>query len=152
MFTEQDLKQIKNLVMSFLKAKNYFPFVEGLEKYYSFFPKDLTIEEKKKLEEFINSIILEWLKAKNTKWASILLKIFERNKDLWREFRKLNNEENFDEEKFQKLWKQMENLVLKWEDQLTEKLIWSKSIWISKASNSWYTMIYAIFPLWNKIR
>jgi len=152
MFTEHDLKQIKNLVMSFLKTKNYFPFVEDLAKYYSFFPQDLTLEEKKQLEEFINNTILEWLKAKKTKWSSILLKIFERNEELWKEFRKLNNEEAFDEEKFQKLWKQMENLVLKWEDQLTEKLIWRQSIWISKASDAWYAMVYVIFPLWNKIR
>ena len=153
MFTESDLKQIKNLVLSFVKSKGYFPFVEDLMKTYSmFFPQDLTPEEKNQINDLVNEIILEWLNSKKTKWSMILWKIFERNENLWKEFRALNNETNFDEEKFQKLGKQMEQLIMAWEDKLTEKLVWARSMWIQKASDAWYNMVYAIFPLWNKIR
>ena len=153
MFTENDLKQIKNLVESFLKSKWYFPYAEDLMKTYSLvFPQDLTEEEKQQINDFVNQLILDWVKWKKTKWGQILTKILERNEKLWKDFRALNNEANFEDKKFQELGKQVENLIMRWEDQLTEKLVGWRSMGIQKASDAWYNMVYAIFPLWNKIR
>jgi len=153
MFNENDLKQIRNLVESFLKNKWYFPFVEDLMTTYSMiFPQDLSEKEKKQINDFVNEIILDYVKGKWTKWWQIMQKILERNDELWKEFRKLNSEESFEDWKFQELWKKIEYLIERWEDQLTEKLVWWRSMWIQKASDAWYNMVYAIFPLWNKIK
>jgi len=152
MFSENDLKQIKNLVKSFLNTKKYFPFVEDLMKEYQvIFPQDLSDEEKEQIENFINQLILDYLKSKHTKGSKILLNIFQRNDELWKKFRKLNNENNFNDSEFKKIWKQMEELIMKGEDQLTEKLVWSKSMGIQKASDAYYDLVYAVFPLWNKL-
>ncbi len=152
MFSENDLKQIKNLVKSFLNTKKYFPFVEDLMKEYQvIFPQDLSDEEKEQIENFINQLILDYLKSKHTKGSKILLNIFQRNDELWKQFRKLNNENNFNDSEFKKIWKQMEELIMKGEDQLTEKLVWSKSMGIQKASDAYYDLVYAVFPLWNKL-
>ncbi len=152
MLTENDLKQIRNLVDSFLKKHWYFPFAKDLIKTYTvLFPENIEQSYIDKIDDFINNIIFENIKNKNTKWWKILWKILERNTKLRKEFRKLNNENYFEEKKFKELWKQIEKLISKWEDQLTEKLMWAKSIWIQKTSESWYNMVYSIFPLRNKI-
>jgi len=49
-------------------------------------------------------------------------------------------------ELIEKIEKQIEKLVFEWEDRLTEKLVWGRSMWIQKASEAWYDMVYAIFP------
>ena len=123
-----------------------------MKTYSLVFPQDLTEEEKQQINDFVNQLILDWVKWKKTKWGQILTKILERNEKLWKDFRALNNEANFEDEKFQELGKQVENLIMKWEDQLTEKLVGWRSMWIQKASDAWYNMVYAIFPLWNKIK
>jgi hypothetical protein len=65
MFSESDLKQIKNLVLSFRQNKKYFPFVEDLEKEYSmFFPQDLDDKTKEQINDFINDIIKEEIEKK----------------------------------------------------------------------------------------
>ena len=153
MFSESDLKQIKNLVLSFRQNKKYFPFVEDLEKEYSmFFPQDLDDKTKEQINDFINDIIKEEIEKKWTKWWLILSRILKNNQDLWTNFRKLNSERNYNEEDFQTLWKKVEQLIEQWESQLVEKLVWNRSMWITKASDAWYDMVYAIFPEWNKIR
>jgi len=152
MLTENDLKQIKNLVLSFYKEKKYFPFVEDLQKKYSIlFPNNLDEETKNQIDNFINDIIIEEIKKKKTKWGLIMSNILKHNDDLWKKFRKLNSPRFFEEKKFQELGKKVEKLMFEWEDKLTEKLIGSKSIWIQKASDAWFDMVYAIFPEWNKI-
>jgi len=153
MFTEQDLKQIKNLILSFNKEKKYFPFADELIKKYSiFFPNNIDNETKSKIDDFINSIILEEVEHKKTKWWQILFKILKNNNNLWKNFRKLNYHLFYDDDKFQELWKQMEKLVFDGESRLTEKLVWNRSMWIQKASDAWYNLIYSIFPNWNKIK
>ena len=153
MLNENDLKQIKNLILSYYKEKKYFPFVEDLlKKYFIFFPENLDDEVKQQINNLVNKIILEQIEAKKTKGGQIMLRLLQNNEELWKEFRKLNSKEFFDEKKFQEVWKQIEKLVLEWEDRLTEKLVWSRSMWIQKASESWYDMVYAIFPEWNKLR
>ena len=153
MLNENDLKQIKNLILSYYKEKKYFPFVEDLlEKYKIFFPENLDNGVKQQINDLVNEVILEQIEAKKTKGGQIMLRLLQNNEKLWKEFRKLNSKEFFDEKKFQEVWKQIEKLVLEWEDRLTEKLVWSRSMWIQKASESWYDMVYAIFPEWNKLR
>jgi len=152
MLTENDLQQIWNLVDSFLKEKKYFPFYEDLSKKYPmFFPADLDENTKNQIDDFINQKILDYLESKKTKWWQIMLKIFKNNDNLWKEFRKLNSQRFFDKEKFKEKWKEIENLLMQGEDRLTEKLVWSRSMWIAKASDAWYDMIYAIFPEWNQL-
>ena len=79
-------------------------------------------------------------------------RILKNHEQKWKEFRKLNSDRFFKEERFQVLWKEMENILDQWESKLVEKLVWSRSMWISKASDAWYDMVYAIFPQRNKIR
>ncbi len=153
MLNENDLKQIKNLILSYYKEKKYFPFVEDLlEKYKMFFPENLDDEIKQQINNLVNEIILEQIEAKKTKGGQIMLRLLQNNEELWKEFRKLNSKEFFKEEKFQEIWVQIEKLILEWEDRLTEKLVWGRSMWIQKASEAWYDMVYAIFPEWNKLK
>ena len=153
MLKEKDLLQIKNLVVSYYENKWYFPFFEDLLKDYSFlFPKDIDEEIKNQIDKLTEDMIFEKIKSKKTKWWLIMLNILKNNDELWKEFRKLNSSRFFNEEKFQKYWKEMENLIQTGENRLTEKLLWNKSMWIAKASESWYNMVYAIFPLWNKLK
>ena len=153
MLTENDLKQIWNLVDSFYKKHKYFPFASDIVKEYSIFfpPEWIDNETKKQIDNFVNEKIIKFLEWKKTKWWAIMLKIFKNNDNLWKEFRKLNSEDYFDENEFQKKWKEIEKLLMQWEDRLTEKLVWWRSMWIAKASDAWYDMVYAIFPEWNKI-
>ena len=68
MLTENDLKQIKNLVISFYKEKEYFPFVEDLmDKYSLLFPENLDNGTKNQIDDFINTIIMEEISNKKTK-------------------------------------------------------------------------------------
>ena len=153
MLTEQDKKQIKNLVLSFYKKHNYFPVYDDLSKEYNiFFPEDLDNKTKDEIDEIVNETILETIVKKWTKGWEIMKKMLELNNDLWKNFRKLHTKRYFDESKFQELWKKVEEIVLKWEDKLTEKLVGHRSMGIEKTSESWYNMVYAIFPEWNKIK
>jgi len=153
MLTKNDLNQIKNMVLSFYKKYKYFPFVEDLQKEYSIiFPSDLDEETKNQIDDFVNEIIFEEISKKDTKWWKIMKNILTTYNDLWKEFRKQNSPRFYDEDKFQELGKQMENIIDQGESKLVEKLVWSRSIWIWKASDAWYDMVYAIFPEWNKIR
>ncbi len=153
MLTKNDLNQIKNMVLSFYKKYKYFPFVEDLQKEYSIiFPSDLDEETKNQIDDFVNEIIFEEISKKDTKWWKIMKNILTTHNDLWKEFRKQNSPRFYDENKFQELGKQMENIIDQGESKLVEKLVWSRSIWIWKASDAWYEMVYAIFPEWNKIR
>jgi len=153
MFSENDLKQIKNLVNSFYTKHKYYPLAENLiQEYQIFFPENLDQETIDQIDNLINEIIVENISKKWTKWWKIMSKILKYNENLWKDFRKLNKENLTTSEEFQKLWKKMERLIEQWESQLTEKLIWDKSMWIEKASNAWYDMVYAIFPEWNQIK
>ena len=153
MLTEQDLNQIKNMVLSFYKKYKYFPFVEDLQKEYSIiFPQDLDEETKNQIDDFVNKIIFEEISKKDTKWWKIMKNILTTHENLWKEFRKQNSPRFYDEEKFQELWRQMENIIDQGESKLVEKLVGSRSIGIWKASDAWYEMVYAIFPEWNKIK
>ena len=59
MLTEQDKKQIKNLVLSFYKKHNYFPVYDDLSKEYNvFFPEDLDNKTKDEIDEIVNETIL----------------------------------------------------------------------------------------------
>lgn len=152
MLKETDLKQIWNLVISFYKKKKYFPFVEDLMKEYElFFPQDLSDEDKNQIDDYVNQIIIDTISEKWTKWSAIMLKILKNNEKEWKEFRKLNSSRFFYEKRFKELWKKIEILIMQWEDRLTEKLVWHRSMWIQKASDAWFDMVYAIFPEWNKI-
>jgi len=153
MLKEKDLEQIKNLIVSYYENKWYFSFFEDLLKEYGFlFPKDINEKTKNQIDKLTEDIILEKIKSKKTKWWLIMSNILKNNDELWKNFRKLNSSRFFNEVKFQDYWKKIEYLMQAGEDKLTEKLLWYKSIWISKASESWYNMVYAIFPLWNKIK
>jgi hypothetical protein len=153
MLSEKDLEQIKNLVLSFHKKHKYYPFVEDLMKEYAlFFPQDLDEETKNQIDNFITEIIEEEINKKDTKGWKLMSKILKTHEKLWKEFRKLNSPRFFNESKFQELGKQIETIMDQWESRLVEKLVWWRSIWIWKASNAWFDMIYAIFPEWNKIK
>ncbi len=152
MLEEKDLLQIKNLIISYYENNWYFPFFEDLYKKYDFlFPENIDEKIKNQIDDFTNSIILKKIENKKTKWWIIMSKILNKNK-FWVEFRKLNSSRFFKEDEFQKLWKEMEYIIESWETKLTERLMWTKSVWIAKTSESWYSMVYAIFPLWNKIK
>lgn len=153
MLKEKDLQQIKQLIISYYEKKWYFPFFEDLFKQYGFlFPENIEDEIKDQIDMLTNDIILEKICSKKTKWWIIMSNILKHNDELWKSFRRLNSQRFFNEDKFQKYWKEIENLIQSGEDRLTEKLVWNKSMWISKASESWYDMVYAIFPFWNKIK
>ena len=153
MLNENDLKQIKNLILSYHKGKKYFPFVEDLlEKYKMFFPENLDDEVKKQINDLVNETILEYVEAKKTKGGQIMLRLLQNNEELWKDFRNLNSREFCGKKEFQEVWKKIEKLVFEWEDRLTEKLVWGRSMWIQKASEAWYDMVYAIFPEWNKLK
>lgn len=153
MLSKKDLEQLKNLIISYYENKWYFPFFEDLIKYYGFlFPEDIDKEIKDQIDELTVDIIFEKIQSKKTKWWFIMSNILKHNDELWKSFRRLNSQRFFNEDKFQHYWKKIENLIQSGEDKLTEKLVWNKSMWISKASESWYNMVYAIFPLWNKIK
>ena len=153
MLNENDLKQIQNLILSYHKEKKYFPFVEDLlEKYKMFFPENLDDEVKRQINDLVSETILEYVEAKKTKGGQIMLRLLQNNDKLWKDFRNLNSREFCGKKEFQELWKQIEKLVFEGEDRLTEKLVWGRSMWIQKASEAWYDMVYAIFPEWNKLK
>jgi predicted oxidoreductase (fatty acid repression mutant protein) len=112
MLSENDLKQIKNLVLSYYKEKKYFPFADDLMNQYKiFFPDDLDQEIKNQIDDLVNSVILEQIEAKNTKGGQIMMRILQNNDKLWKEFRKLNSKQFFEDKKFQELGKQIEKLI-----------------------------------------
>jgi len=153
MLTETDFKQIKNMILSFYRKHKYFPFVEDLQKEYKIiFPTDLDEQTKDEIDEFVNTVILEEIWKKDTKWAKIMKNILTTHSDLWKEFRKQNSPRFFNEEKFQQLWQEVEILIDQGESKLVEKLVGARSIGIWKASDAFYDMVYAIFPQWNQIR
>ena len=153
MLNENDLKQIKNLILSYFQEKKYFPFVEDLlEKYKMFFPENLDDKVKNQINDLVNETILEYIEAKKTKGGQIMLRLLQNNEELWKDFRNLNSREFCGKKEFQEVWKKIEKLVFEWEDRLTEKLVWGRSMWIQKASEAWYDMVYAIFPEWNKLK
>jgi hypothetical protein len=60
MLTENDLKQIKNLINSFYQKHKYYPFAEDLINEYSiFFPENLDNKIKDQIDELTISIIEE---------------------------------------------------------------------------------------------
>ena len=104
MLNENDLKQIKNLILSYYKEKKYFPFVvDLLEKYKMFFPENLDNDVKQQINDLVNKIILEQIEAKKTKGGQIMLRLLQNNEELWKEFRKLNSKEFFEDKKFQEI-------------------------------------------------
>lgn len=150
---EQDLEQLNNLIIAFFKKYETFPFVEDLLKEYAFlFPENISNQDKEQIENLINETIITTIQMKNTKGWNIMFDILQKNEQLRKDFRKLNSDLFFEDNNFQKLWKQIEMLMMNGEDKLTAKMLGAKTMWISKVSESRYDMVYAIFPARNKIK
>ena len=64
---------------------------------------DLDQETKNQIDDLVNEIILEQIEAKTTKGGQIMARILQNNEKLWKEFRKLNSQTFFEENKFQEL-------------------------------------------------
>lgn len=151
---KQEIQQITNIIENFIESKKLIPFLSDLENYPVIGPIISTLEGKDKeiIEKLIDNIITEKISNLKTKWGLLFKRFFENDEDLFWDFRDLNEESKFktNQKEFQKLWKQVEQEMFKYEWILTDRML-KQEKWLDKVLESFYNIVYCFFPKYGQI-
>jgi Ca2+/Na+ antiporter len=87
-------------------------------------------------------------------WWEFFKRFMEAEQELFRKFRKLNEykrSESVDDGEFQKIGKKTENHIFIYEGKLTERMF-KQEKWLDKVIDSFYKLVYCVFPFYNNIK
>lgn len=149
---QQEINQITSIITNIEEKKWYVPYFSDLENHEVFGPifKSISPEEKIEIQLLINEHITEKIENMNkTKWGQLFKRFFEAYNELFRKFRTLNEWENTTKI-FQETGKQVEQEMFKLEWLLTERML-KQEKGLDKVIDSFYKIVYAFFPKYNKI-
>lgn len=149
---EQEIDQIRNIIMNIEEKKWHIPYFSDLEKHEVFGPifRIVSSEQKIEIQALINTYITEKIESMTkTKWWQLFRRFFDAYNELFWRFRTLNEGENTGKG-FQETGKQVEQEMFKLEGILTEKMF-KQEKWLDKVIDSFYKIVYTFFPRYNQI-
>lgn len=149
---EQELEQIKQIIINIEEKIGYIPYFSDLEKHPTFWPifQSVGSEQKIEIQVLINEYIGEKINAMTkTKGGQLFKRFFEAYNELFRKFRTLN-ESDFPSKEFQDVWRQVEQEMFKLEGILTDRML-KQEKWLDKVIDAFYKIVYTFFPRYNKI-
>lgn len=149
---EQEIEQIKNILINHEESQKKILFLSELEHHPVFWGlfSSLNEKEKKDVDKIISEYIEEKISLiKKTKWGQLFARFAESNPELFRAFRKANDP-YYECDNFQELWKQVEIEMFKLEGILTEKML-KQEKGLDKVIDSFYNIVYLFFPKFNEI-
>lgn len=149
---EQESNQIRNIIINIEEKKWSIPYFSDLTKHETFGPifQSVSSEEKIDIQHIINDHITEKIEGMTkTKWGQLFKRFFEAYNELFRKFRTLNEGDETNKN-FQETGKEVEKEMFKLEGILTEKMF-KQEKWLDKVIDSFYKIVYAFFPKYNKI-
>ena len=151
---EQDLEQVKVIIANIDKKNKKIPYFKDLQKHpiYGTFFKDLDAEDILEIQQIILDYAKEKVLNPKTKWWEIFKRFYVMNQDKFWRFRELNaDEKNIETEEFQKLWKEIEEQLFKFEWILTKNMM-RRSQGLDKTIWAFYDIVYSFFPLYGQIK
>jgi hypothetical protein len=108
-----------------------------------------------KQTQLVQSILHDYIEEKiasfTTKWGELFRRFYDVHSDLFWQFRQMNSDVWFVEhEAFQKVGKQIEQLLFTYEGILTEKML-NRAEGLDKTLDAFYSIVYMFFPLYGRI-
>ncbi|MCX6824702.1 MAG: hypothetical protein NTY80_00620 [candidate division SR1 bacterium] len=149
---EQESNQIRNIIINIEEKKGSIPYFSDLTKHETFGPifQSVSSEEKIDIQHIINDHITEKIEGMTkTKGGQLFKRFFEAYNELFRKFRTLNEGDETNKN-FQETGKEVEKEMFKLEGILTEKMF-KQEKGLDKVIDSFYKIVYAFFPKYNKI-
>ena len=149
---DQELEQIKQIIMNVEEKIGYIPYFSDLEKHPTFWPifQSIGPEEKIEIQVVINEYIWEKINGMTkTKGWQLFKRFFEAYNELFRKFRTLNESDTQTQE-FQEIGRQVEQEMFKLEWILTDRML-KQEKWLDKVIDAFYKIVYTFFPKYNKI-
>jgi len=129
------------------------PYLNDLLNHNIFWPllKTLNKGDHDKIKELIKAFIINKIENDTkTKWWKLFKQFFESNTELFWEFRDCNENYENNIEKFNFVWKKIEEKMFHYDRVLTWQM-WKHSYWLWKVTESFYDIIYSYFPHYNII-
>ncbi len=134
----------------------YVPFLSDLFSHTVFGPilSTLSSDEQKKVDWLLRTYVESIILGSKTKWWLYFKRFYETQKDLFWEFRrlqqKLKTDVDFDKTEFQSVWKIIEEEMFRYEWLLTQKMT-NQAQWLNKTLDAFYDIVYWFFPYYNDI-
>ena len=149
-----DLEQVKIIIANIDKNNKKIPYFSDLQKHavYGPFFQDLDAEDILEIQD----LILEYAKEKvlhpSTKGGEMFKRFYVMNQERFWRFRELNSDETFIEtEEFQKIGKEIEQELFKFEGILTKNMM-KKAKGLDKTISAFYDIVYSFFPLFGQVK
>ncbi len=146
--------QIEIIIRNFHESKQYVPYFTDLKQHETFWVIFNSLEEEQveEVKALIKKYIREDIANKKTKWGELFKRFFDLNEAKFWDFRLLNDSaEDQENENFQKLGKEIENELFKYEGILTEKMLQQEK-GLDKVLGSFYNIVYSYFPKMNLVK
>ncbi len=145
--------QIEIIIKNLHENKQYVPYFTDLKQHETFWVIFNSLEEEQveEVKALIKKYIREDIANKKTKWGELFKRFFDLNEAKFWDFRLLNDSaEDQESENFQKLGKEIENELFKYEGILTEKMLQQEK-GLDKVLGSFYNIVYSYFPKMNLV-
>ncbi len=148
---QQEVDQIKNIIINIEEKKWSIPYFSDLENHEVFGPifKSINSDDKIEIQHIINDYIADKIESMTkTKWGQLFKRFFEAYNELFWKFRTMN--ETGESKDFQETGRQVEQEMFKLEGILTERML-KQEKWLDKVIDSFYKIVYTFFPKYNQI-
>lgn len=145
--------QIINIISNLEQQKWYIPYFSDLETHpvYGNIFSHLDEKQRNEVKTIINEYMVEKIEGlTKTKGGQLFKRFFEAYTDLFRTFRKLNEDPSKDKHNFQTTGKQVENEMFKLEWILTDKML-KQEKGLDKVIDAFYKIVYTYFPKYSQI-
>ena len=151
---EQEIQQITQLIDNYTTQHKKVPFFDDLQNHPQFGVFFQWLDEKnvQRVQVILRDYIEEKIASFSTKWGELFRRFYDVHGDLFWQFRQMNagfSESNQDD--FQVLGKEIEQLLFTYEGILTEKML-NRPEWLDKTLDAFYSIVYMFFPQYNKIK
>ncbi len=150
---QAEKNQIEIIIRNLHESKQYVPYFSDLLEHPTFgiVFKSLEEEQIEEVKALIKKYIREDITNKRTKGGELFKRFFDLNEAKFWDFRLLNDSaEDQNTEKFQKLGKEIETELFKYEGILTEKMLQQEK-GLDKVLGSFYNIVYSYFPKMNLV-
>lgn len=151
---EQEIQQIKQLIDNYVTQYKKVPFFQDLANHAQFWVFFQWLDKKN--TQIVQSILHDYIEEKiasfSTKGGELFRRFYDVHSDIFWQFRQMNMEEkNTETGLFQKVGKDIEQILFTYEGILTEKML-NRAEWLDKTLAAFYDIVYMFFPLYGRIQ
>lgn len=151
---EQEIQQIKQLIDNYAVQYKKVPFFQDLANHAQFgvFFQWLDKKNAQIVQSILHDYIEEKIASFSTKGGELFRRFYDVHSDIFWQFRQLNmDEKSSEKEPFQKIGKDVEQILFTYEGILTEKML-NRAEWLDKTLAAFYDIVYMFFPLYGRIQ